>query len=220
MRVSMAAVLFFGVLLCGSQANAITVGQSDDFDDTTLQGWASGGSNPNPPVNVPDVGQLGVGDHVMQVSSNGATGGSGSKPVVFNSAQWTGDYLAAGVTEITLDINNLSAASINPGLEFHGPGGTVFTLAGGSVPANSGWQSVTISLAPSNLFGSNIPATLGAVSQLRFNNILNGAVSFPSGPTTAYYDNITAVGVPEPASAGLLLVGASLLLGSRRGSRC
>ena len=207
------AVLFAGSLLAGSQAFGITVGQSDNFNDGTLQSWESGDINPNPPSNVMNVGQGGVGDHVMQVVSNAEGGGPGAQPVVFNSAQWIGDFLAAGVTAITLDINNLSAVAINPGIELRGAGGNTFTLTGATLPANSGWQSVTISLDPGNLVGGNALLTLGSVTEMRFRNIVSGSATLPAGGTTAYYDNVTAV--PEPASLALLGLGACALLRRR-----
>jgi hypothetical protein len=188
------AVIFSGSVLMGTSAFGITLGQVDDFNDGTLQSWVSGFPNPVPPLNINDVGQLGVGDHVMQVRSNGALGGAGSLPVVFNNAQWIGDYLAAGVTSITLDINNLSAVDINPGLEIRGSLGQLFTFDGPLVPALSGWQSITIDVTPSNLVGANVLAILAGVNELRFRNIISGLSIAPAAATIAYYDNITATG--------------------------
>ncbi len=207
-------VFFTAFAACATQAFGITLGQSDDFNDTTLQGWASGAPNPVPPVNVQDAGQLGIGDHVLHVQSTSAFSGAGSLPTVFNSAQWTGDYLAAGVNAITFDVNNLSNVAINPGFEVQGAGGSVFTLSLITVPANSGWQTITISLAPGNLAPPpGVLATLGNVTELRLRNIAGGTVIIPADATTAYYDNITAV--PEPASLALLGLSACALIRRR-----
>ncbi len=208
------SVLCSGSLLIGGQAFGATVGQSDNFNDGTLQGWLSGDINENGPSNVMDVGQGGVGDHVMHVVSNAEGGGPGAQPVVFNFAQWVGDYLAAGITAITLDINNLSAIPVHPGIELWGPGGSINTVSGPTVPANSGWTSITINIEPGNLVGGGVLATLADVTTLRFREIQGGSFVVPNGATTAYYDNITAV--PEPASLALLGLGACALL-RRRG---
>lgn len=208
------SALFSGSLLIGSQAFGITLGQSDNFNDGTLQGWVSGGINPNPPSNVNNVGQAGAGDHVMQVLFNDQGGGPGAQPVVFNSAQWTGDYLAAGITAITLDINNLSTIPINPGLEIRGAGGNINTVTGTTIPANSGWVSITLSLDPGNLVGPDVLGTLGAVTELRFREVQGGSFVIPNDATTAYYDNITAV--PEPATLALMGLGACAMF-RRRG---
>lgn len=208
------SVLCSGSLLFGGQAYGVTLGQSDNFNDGTLQGWESGDINPNPPSNVMNVGQGGAGDHVMQVLSNDQGGGPGAQPVVFNSAQWTGDYLAAGITAITLDINNLSAIPIHPGIELRGAGGNLYTFTGATLPANSGWTSVTISLAPGNLGGGVVLDTLADVTELRFREIQGGSFVIPNDNTTAYYDNITAV--PEPATLALMGLGACAVL-RRRG---
>jgi len=196
------SVLFSGSLLFGSQAFGVTLGQSDDFNDGTLQNWITGEINPNPPSNVADVGQGGVGDHVMHVLSNAEGGGPGAQPVVFNSTQWIGDYLVNGITAITLDINNLSAIPINPGIEIWGPGGSINTANGTTVPAGSGWTSITINIEPGNLVGGGVLATLADVEQIRFREIQGGAFVTPNAATSAYYDNVTAV--PEPASLTLL----------------
>jgi PEP-CTERM motif len=209
-RFLIASLWCAGSTLVSTQAFGITLGQTDDFNNGTLELWQTGAPNPNPHVNVPNAGQLGVGDHVLQVSSNANGSGPGAQPVIFNNAQWTGDYLAAGVTAITLDLNNLSTIPINPGLEIRGPGGNLFTFTGATLPANSGWVSVTISLAPGNLSGGNVLATLANVTELRFREIQGGSVVMPNDATTAYYDNITAV--PEPASIALLGLGACALL--------
>lgn len=213
MNLPASAALFAAATLSATQAFGITLGQTDDFNDGSLHNWATGDINPNPHSNVADVGQGGVGDHVMNVLSNAEGGGPGAQPVVFNTAQWTGDYLAAGITAITLDINNLSAIPINPGLEVRGPGGTLFTLTGATVPANSGWVSVSISLDPSNFVGGNALLTLAGVTELRFREIQGGSTVVPNAATSAYYDNITAA--PEPASVALLGLGAATMLRRR-----
>lgn len=102
MRKHLIAVLVSGVLLGPSQmAFSITLGQVDDFQDGTTQGWSEGPGSPNPPFNNTNGGPEGIGDHSLRNISSGS-GFSGSKMVMFNDAQWTGDYTAAGVDQISM----------------------------------------------------------------------------------------------------------------------
>ncbi len=86
-------------------------------------------------------------------------------------------------------------------------------MNGPTIPANSGWMNVTISLDTSNLFGANVSATLAGVTELRFREIQGGLFVTPSAATSAYYDNITAV--PEPAAVVIFGL-AALGVGYRR----
>src|SRR5690242_7951348 len=82
-------------------ARAITAGQVDTFTDGTTAGWAGG-----------DVLQVitgggpgGAGDNYLQFTSNGISG-AGSKLATNNSIQWNGNYAAAGVSSISIDMLN------------------------------------------------------------------------------------------------------------------
>ena len=97
------------VLGLASGAPAVTLDQADDFQDGTTQGWHTGAANPNPPSEVADGGPDGDGDGFLRIEGNGQDGAGGNL-VAFNTAQWSGDYLAAGVGEIRADLRNLGAA--------------------------------------------------------------------------------------------------------------
>ena len=60
MRQTFFAVLFTVWLHAGA-AQAITLGQIDDFQDGTTQGWQEGIALANPPMNLTDGGPTGVG---------------------------------------------------------------------------------------------------------------------------------------------------------------
>lgn len=201
------SVLTAGIAVIGTTAaHAISLGQLDNFQDGTTQGWESGGANPNPPVNVTDAGPAGVGDHVLQVTATGS-GGAGGKLVTFNNAQWLGDYNAAGVTAIRFDANNVGANSISLGFDING--GSALTSDTGSIAPGSGWNTYTIPV-DSLVFGST--TNLDNVTQIRLRWMSGG--SFISGtPGQVHIDNIKAI--PEPTSLVLIGFGA-VMLGRRR----
>lgn len=93
-----------------SGALAITNGQVDDFQGGTVMGWSEGFLSPNPPIVNIDGGPTGSGDHSLRNLSSGGLG-SGSKMAMFNTSQWTGDYLAAGVQQIDLMMKASSSGS-------------------------------------------------------------------------------------------------------------
>src|SRR5258706_2983860 len=81
---------------------AVTLGQIDDFQDGSAQNWQTG---VGPVANVANGGPAGIGDHYMQTVSTGRFG-SDSRLTVFNTSQWQGDYIDAGITTLTMDLNN------------------------------------------------------------------------------------------------------------------
>jgi hypothetical protein len=213
---------FLGLLVVLSgwslTASAVSVGVLDDFEDGTTQGWDNGGLAPNP-LNVATGGPAGAGDAFLQLASFGASG-PGSRLVVYNRVpEWTGDYTAAGVDGITLDVNNLGQTDlvlrllISEGLA-SSPSNSAMT-PGVAVPAGSGWTQVAFSLAPEDLLLRNgsIAAALANVSELRVFHAPNDFYPGPGIAATLGVDNLRAV--PEPGS-GLLLAAGALALGATR----
>src|SRR5574340_117494 len=82
---------------------ALTIGQIDTFEDGATQGWHVPGPSPVPPVNEPNGGPAGAGDAFLRVTATGGNG-PGSKLSVMNASQWTGNYLASGITSIRMDV--------------------------------------------------------------------------------------------------------------------
>jgi len=205
MKTTLFATAVLLIAFVAAPAGAATLGMIDDFQDLTTQGWMSGGPNPNPPINVADAGQLGVGDHVLQISAHG-NGGAGTNLVAFNTSQWTGDFTAAGITEIRFDASNVGNNPISLGFEING---SAITFDTGTISPGSGWNNYSIPLT-SLVFGS--PANLNSVSELRLRYIQGG--SFIGGVAAeVHVDNIQAV--PEP-SALLLVCGMAMLVGLTR----
>ncbi len=210
--------LLFGLLIAAltaaSPAAAVVLGQIDDFQDGTVQGWITSLANPNPPINVPDVGPAGLGDDSLQITSTGIAG-PGGRWVANNLTQWAGDYPTAGVDMIALDVNNIGTVLLNLRLGFTGPGGFFVTTVSLPIAAGSGWQTVAFSIAAANLTGAtdqpslDVNATLAAVSQLRLHSAVNPTWRGDIIVAQGLVDNVIAV--PEPAQSLLLAAGLPLV---------
>ena len=203
--------LLAAALTASAPAAAVILGQIDDFQDGTTQGWTSGPINPNPPINVPDVGPAGPGDDSLQITSVGGIG-PGSRFVAFNGTQWAGDYPSAGVDMIVLDVNNVGAVTLNLRVALDGAGGRFVTTASVPIFAVSGWQTVGLSIAPADLTsagGLGVNATLAAVTQLRVISAVNP--TFQGDPIVAQGQVDNVIAVPEPAESVLLVSGLALL---------
>jgi len=198
------------VLLLASPASAISIGQLDDFEDGTTQNWISGGPNPNPPVWVSTGGPSGAGDAYLRIDGNGIFGAGGNL-VGFNDAQWTGDYLAAGVSAIQADMRNVGDSGLGIRLLLEGPGGSWRSVDAQPLAVGGSWQQVSFSLEANALAGGfDLDATLANVTRLR---ILH-APDFDVEPVLGSLGVDNVLAIPEPG--GLLAFGVLLLATLRR----
>jgi hypothetical protein len=222
-------LLVAGSVLAPSSAQAIPL-TPDTFQDGTTMGWFVPGIPGVPPGNQPDGGPAGAGDAYLQLVSTGVPG-PGSRLSVLNGAQWMGDYLAAGITAIAMDVNNFGPDDLVLRLLFETfgpapgpPTDLAVTVADVVVPAGSGWVPVVFDLSAANLsaLAGTVNGALGDVSVLRiFHNTDPDHPGPNVGPplvaATLGVDNIAAVGaVPEPFSAVLLTGGVAAYLLRRR----
>src|SRR5688572_6977853 len=115
-----AATLIVASLSLVATAGAITLGQIDDFQDGTPQGWQGA-----TPQNVGG-GQGGASDRYLRVVSTGGFG-QGSHMATFNTAQWSGDYTAAGVTSVAADFKNEGSTTLVMRAVMFGPSGSRWT---------------------------------------------------------------------------------------------
>ncbi len=209
------ALVLLGGLLPVTPVSAVTLGQTDNFEDGTTQGWLVGllgASHPKPPENTPSGGPGGVDDNFLLLTAVGGNG-AGNRLSVINLAQWAGNYPAAGVNTIWMDVNNLGGADLSLRLLVADPAGgppnnQAFSTNAIVVPANSGWTSVVFPLGVADLTASfgTVTAALTNATELRIFH--RPAAAFPGEAVVAQLgvDNITAAPLPPTV---LLLAPAS-----------
>jgi hypothetical protein len=214
------AWLFAALLLPAWMAlpcGAITVGQIDNFQDATAQGW-QGASGMFAPTTVADVGPAGGGDYALRVQTNGIAGGSGSRLVTFNEDQWTGNWTAVGVTGIRLDVRNPGATDLYIRLGIAGPmepggfgSGDTYVTGALVVPADDAWHALSFDVtAPSFTpvrTGNDIAAALASVAHFRMLHSPTEQFNGATGAATMYLDNIRSV----PESNANALCGGALV---------
>jgi hypothetical protein len=135
-----------------SPVQAVTLGQIDDFEDGTTENWTNGGSGAPPVVNVATGGPAGANDNFAEVTADGI--GAGQRLTTFNRTQWLGDYVAAGVTAIEMDLLNEGATELTIRLAFKngtGNGAPTYVTEGFTLAVGSGWQHAVFSLQPADL---------------------------------------------------------------------
>jgi glucose/arabinose dehydrogenase len=180
------------VLLITTLSSGITAGQIDDFENGTAQDWISGSQNSHPPVNISSGGPAGTTDNYLRLTSSGGFG-EGSKLVAFNQSQWTGNYTAANIISIKADVRNFGSTNLMLRLALNGPGGYIYSIAGVSVSAGSGWQTVVFPVAASNLTGGSVNTTLTNVTELRLlHKTTPGYMGDPVAATLGV-DNLIAI---------------------------
>jgi len=195
-----------------------TLGQTDTFQDGTTDGWQTGRSGS--PRNVSTGGPAGAADAFLEMTSTG-TGGPGSKAIIFNHAQWAGNYTSAGVTEIDMDLKNLGTTPLHMRLAFNqfGGGPGYETINAVALPTGSGWQHAIFRIGSADLTPLESPPSLATVlSNVAEVRILSAASPSLDGDiiaTAIGIDNIKAV--PEPMSGCVLVAAAPLLLRRRLG---
>lgn len=234
-RVTHLLLLLCWLVLQAGTARAISIGQIDDFEDTTLQNWHKGSvlSTAENMGNVFTGGPAGLGDNYLGTIGDGHHLDDGGRITILNRTQWTGDYLAAGVTAIEMGLNDFESADLLGSsvplyirLGLRGDGGLFSTSTRFTLNSGSGWLHAVFPILPGDLTAvsgrSGVPgfdalATLGNVTELR---LIHSAVADWSGtPVVAYVgvDNISPVStVPLPPAVWLFGSGLGGLLAFRQ----
>jgi len=191
----------------------VTLGQTDTFQTPDALGWTIGINSPLVPTVISTGGPQGANDGYLQVISTGS-GKANSKLVMFNQSQWTGNYIAAGVTQINTQMANFGANPLSMRVAFQDSFGTEYaSTLGIPLPADGRWRAVTFDMTPSAFTviqgTSPIEQSLADVGLLRILSAANGpAYIADTIAATVGFDNITAV--PEPALLAPLLATALL----------
>jgi MYXO-CTERM domain-containing protein len=201
----------------------VTPNLIDDFQGGTIQGWLG-----SPTSNVADEGPGGVGDNALLVSA-------GNRVVTFNEMQWTGNFTAAGISQIAMDVRhanaNLANLSMRIGIGtdgFVGGGGPngigdTYLTAAINVPNDDAWHRIVFSVTaadftPSSSNNNPTPdaaAALADVSHFRIlHNPTDGDFRGAQAGADFYLDNIGVV--PEPTSAALAAAAVAALAARRR----
>ncbi len=213
-----------------SAAQAAVIGQIDDFQDGTTQGWFKPPGASIPLFVLPN-GQGGAGDFFLFLASLG--GLDDDALLVSNDAQWTGDYTTSGIGSIEMDVRNLGPQDVSLRLLFEELSGSTPVNQAISanaivVPAGGQWTRIAFPILPAALVAGTgtVDGALSNTTVLRLFH--NPDPTYPSEglpPVFAFMgvDNIEAVAAPNaiPEPATLLLAGMGLILASaiRRNKR-
>lgn len=216
----------------------LMVGQEDDFEDGTTENWQVNlipgmPVHPAPPANVPDGGPAGADDAYLLLTSVGGTGSGAPEPgsrlsVVNFMNQWSGNYLASGITHIGFDAINLGTSELFLRLLFENPmTGPPTDIASSatpvSLPVGSGWTPLLFPLyGPGGLAAlmtasgtSDLTDLLTNTTAIRiYHDPDFGGLSGPPVVAQLGVDNITALSIPGttvPEPMSMLLLGSGLI---------
>ena len=219
MKTLLACIVLFVLSVTVSSVKAVSFGQIDDFQTGTVMGWVEGAPSPNPPLVNFNGGPGGLGDHSLQNVSSGIPG-AGGKMLMYNQAQWTGDYIAAGVNGISGLLKvPLGANPLLMRVAIEGNLNQRYsTLTAIPIPADGAWHAVVFGLTAADLTQvagiDPLNVVLTNVTTLRI--LHSTAPNWHGGdiPSTLDVDNLTAL--PEPGVMVLLTLGGLACVRKRR----
>ena len=92
-----------------SPGQTLTLNQVDTFTSGTTANWIQGVSAPAGALTVVPGGPAGAADNFLQITSDGS--GPGGRLTAFNQTQWVGNYSAAGINVIEMDLRAPAGAT-------------------------------------------------------------------------------------------------------------
>ena len=213
-------ILGLAVALGLQTVSADLLGQIDTFD-SDIAGWSSGAN----PTHITTGGPTGSGDGFLQVSRDSSFA---FHLGAYNKIQWQGNYSAAGVTGINVDLNAFSSfSSLTVRLVLWGDGGVWAST--GVTPVSSGWNTYSFGLTAADLVfvddDVNAPAGSGGGTGILADTLANVNIiqlrhdsATPTIPgqhpphvvATLGIDNFEAI--PEPSTLLLLLTAGGCLV--------
>ncbi|MHC1768626.1 MAG: hypothetical protein AB9869_30825 [Verrucomicrobiia bacterium] len=224
------------IALCAAvTASGVSIGQTDTFEDGTTQGWIAGllgQPHPAPPVNVASGGPAGANDNFLQLTSLGGAGPGSRLSTISFGSQWAGDYIAAGVSFISMDVRNLGSTDLSLRLSFSDPvagppSNIAFSSAAVFLPAGGGWTPIFFPIDLANLSGAlgDVETALRNTTELRIYHSPSPNAPNPVSPISSAVaqigiDNIQAraadARTPDTGSSALLLATAAGVIGLLR----
>ena len=203
-RLRLRLITFVLIVSAASPIKAITIDQVDDFQDNTNQNWGGGSFEV-----VANAGPNGTGDFTLHVAAHGGQGGGGKLVIYNQGAQWDGNWTAAGVAQIAMDVRNPNAFPLDMRVGIAGPGG--FSVGGTgdahvstnpiSIPADDAWHSVVFPVLAADFTSLNEPSGINAAlaDVTHFRILHNPAIEFIGAQLAGsfYVDNVRALGASE-----------------------
>lgn len=188
-------------LAFGIVSAQVTLNQVDDFEDGTEKNWFEAGASAAMAENISTDGPAGVDDNYLRDYTTQSPGGPGSRMIIRNNMQWSGDFSSAGVGSVLMDVRALNV-DITVRISVTGPGGN-FSSPGFIVAAETGWNSIIIPISTTDMLvapagndgssaGTDVNATMSGVTEFRI--LSNTSPSWIGEVTDAemHLDNITA----------------------------
>lgn len=151
----------------------ITLNQKDNFEDFTTANWTKHNWADIQNQNISTGGPQGENDNFLRVQSIGIN--NDGELLTFNNAQWTGDYIEAGVTYISMDVRNSGDNAIILRLSFSTRNDSWATYWSSITPIavlpGEDWKTITFPIAENSLVmlsgGAGYSYNFAEVKELR-----------------------------------------------------